>query len=178
MLTANEIKIQREYGNIKIDPWDPWCLGPNSYDVHLHNELLVYRDYILDTRADNRVERVVIPDTGLELEPGKLYLGRTVEYTETKNLVPMYEGRSSMARLGVLSHISAGFGDIGFRGCWTLEIVNLNGWKKVKVYPWMRIGQLYWHRPEGYISKEYEGKYQDSGDVMSSQMWRDRENGH
>lgn len=176
MLTANEIEIQRECGNIILEPWDPECLGPNSYDVHLHNELITYRDTILDTRGENRILRMTIPDEGFELEPGRLYLARTEEYTETRNLVPMYEGRSSMARLGVLSHISAGFGDIGFRGHWTLEIINLNHQKKVRVYPGMRIGQLYWHKPEGFIRKTYNGKYQDSNDVMESQMWRDREN--
>lgn len=174
MLTKNEIIAQHDAGNIIITPWDPASLGPNSYDVRLAPELMIYKEIILDSRRENRVERYIIPEEGLVLSPGVLYLGKTVEYTESHGLIPMYEGRSSVGRLGIFSHVTAGFGDIGFKGNWTLEISVI---QHVRIYPYMRIGQLYWHQPEGEIRDNiYQGKYQDSRNIVASRMWRDREN--
>ena len=97
-------EIQRQLGaNIVIDPFDEAKLNPNSYNLTLHNELLVYEEVVLDMRRPNRVDRITIPPEGLVLQPNLLYLGRTVERTETRNLVPMIEGRSSIGRLGCLS---------------------------------------------------------------------------
>ena len=73
-------------------------------------------------KLPNKTKKIIIPEEGLILEPGKLYLGRTVEYTKTDKFVPMLEGRSSIGRLGLFIHVTAGFGDIGFSGFWTLEI--------------------------------------------------------
>lgn len=116
MLTGNEIKIQIESGNIGIYPYDENCIGPNSYDVRLGDQLMVYREAVLDARRENRTRVIDIPEEGLVLLPGKLYLGKTVEWTSSPWYVPMYEGRSSLGRLGISSHITAGFGDIGFEG--------------------------------------------------------------
>src|SRR5260221_11708167 len=99
ILTGSEIKAQLG-GNIVIEPFDERLLNPNSYNMRLHNELLVYEEIVLDMRRPNRFRRYVIPDDGLVLNPNQLYLGRTVERTETHNLVPMIEGRSSVGRLG------------------------------------------------------------------------------
>lgn len=174
MLTANEIKLQRANGNIVVEPWDPACLGPNSYDVHLHPKLMIYKEEVLDSRKENRTGEYTIPEEGFVLKPGKLYLGKTVEYTETNNLIPAYDGRSSVGRLGISSHVTAGFGDIGFKGNWTLEIVVVH---PVRVYPYMRIGQLYWERPDGEVLQNtYHGKYQGERDIAASRMWKDREN--
>lgn len=174
MLTKNEIIAQHDAGNIVITPWDPASLGPNSYDVRLAPELMIYKEIVLDAKRDNRTKTYTIPEEGLVLKPGILYLGKTVEYTESYDLIPMYEGRSSVGRLGIYSHVTAGFGDIGFKGNWTLEISVV---QPVRVYPNMRIGQLYWHKPEGEIQgNTYQGKYQGSRDIVASRMWRDREN--
>lgn len=172
MLTGNEILLQVRAKRLTIEPFDPDCIGPNSYDVHLAPEMWVYCEAVLDTRRDNRGRAFKIPPEGLVLRPGVLYLGSTEEYTESPDLVPMYEGRSSMGRLGVCSHITAGFGDIGFRGRWTLEISVV---QPVRVYAGIRIGQLFFHRPDGEILHRYAGKYQGQAQTTASRAYRDRE---
>ncbi|MCB0301868.1 MAG: dCTP deaminase, partial [Calditrichaeota bacterium] len=104
---------------IKIEPFSESQLNPNSYNLRLHNELLVYNETELDMRKKNEATLISIPEDGLLLETHKLYLGRTIEYTETDGLVPMLEGRSSVGRLGLFVHVTAGFGDVGFCGFWT-----------------------------------------------------------
>ena len=112
-------EIQKNLGkNIKIDPFHPAQLNPNSYNLRLHNELLVYKNDVLDMKTPNETERLFIGEAGLLLQPQKLYLGRTIEYTETTKFVPMLEGRSSIGRLGLFIHVTAGFGDVGFAGFW------------------------------------------------------------
>lgn len=115
ILTGKE--IQKRIGNdIVITPYSEKQLNPNSYNLRLHEELLVYTELPLDMKKPNPAEKLVIPESGLLLKPGILYLGRTLESTETHNLVPMLEGRSSIGRLGMLVHVTAGFGDVGFKG--------------------------------------------------------------
>ena len=80
---------------IFIEPFDDSRLNPNSYNLRLHNELLVYDSHVLDMKVKNETKTISIPPEGLVLEPGIVYLGRTVEYTKTLNHVPMLEGRSS-----------------------------------------------------------------------------------
>ena len=84
--------------NIIIDPFDEANLNPNSYNLTLHNELMTYEEVVLDMAKPNRVRRITIPPEGLVLGPNQLYLGRTAERTETHELVPMIEGRSSVGR--------------------------------------------------------------------------------
>lgn len=172
MLTGNEIKLQVAAGRIVIQPFDEKNIGPNSYDVHLADELAYYTEAILDPRQDNRYWTFKIPPDGFVLFPGRVYLGKTVEYTESPYHIPMYEGRSSLGRLGVFSHVSAGFGDVGFKGTWTLELVVA---RPVRIYPGMRIGQLYWHNPDGEVLKRYNGKYQNQTNATPSRMFKDRE---
>ena len=172
MLTGNEIKMQVASGRIVIQPFYERCIGPNSYDVHLSDTLLVYTEAVLDPKKDNRYREIKIPPEGLELLPGRVYLGHTVEYTESQYHIPMYEGRSSLGRLGLESHNTAGFGDIGFCGTWTLELSVV---QPTRIYPWMRIGQLYWHKPVGEILSRYAGKYQGQRDATPSRLYEDRE---
>ena len=92
--------IQKHIGSdIIIEPYDPKRVNPNSYNLSLHNELLVYTGNTLDIKQANPTECIVIPEEGLVLEPNRLYLGRTNEYTKTERYVPMLEGRSSTGRL-------------------------------------------------------------------------------
>ena len=98
--------------DIFIEPFSEKQLNPNSYNLRLHNELLVYEEEVLDMKKDNKAKKIIIPPEGLVLEPGKLYLGRTLEHTRTENYVPMLEGRSSIGRLGLYIHVTAGFGDV------------------------------------------------------------------
>ena len=90
---------------IFIEPFDDSRLNPNSYNLRLHNELLVYDSHVLDMKVKNETKTISIPPEGLVLEPGIVYLGRTVEYTKTLNHVPMLEGRSSIGRLGIYIHV-------------------------------------------------------------------------
>ena len=165
------IEIESRLGSdIAISPFDKKQLNPNSYNLKLHDELLVYYDPVLDMRKDNPAGKMIIPESGLELRPGVLYLGRTVEHTTTKNLVPMIEGRSSIGRLGLFIHVTAGFGDVGFSGYWTLEITCV---QPVKIYPFIEICQIFYHE----ISKEYEeyrsGKYQNNVGIQTSQLFKE-----
>ena len=95
ILSGKEI-ASRIDKDIKIVPYKPSQLNPNSYNLRLHNELLVYDEEVLDMKKPNKYKSIVIPPEGLVLEMNRLYLGRTVEYTETHKLVPMLEGRSSI----------------------------------------------------------------------------------
>ena len=150
------VEIKNRLGkDIIIDPFNDKQLNPNSYNLKLHNELFVYNSDILDMKKENRCSEVVIPEEGLLLEPGKLYLGRTVEYTETHNYVPMLEGRSSIGRLGLFIHVTAGFGDVGFSGFWTLEI---SCTQPVKIYAGMPIGQLIYFEISGEVENSYNKK--------------------
>ncbi|GAB4288723.1 MAG: dCTP deaminase [Marinilabiliales bacterium] len=165
------LEIKNNLGkNIIIEPFNESQLNPNSYNLKLHNELLVYNDLVLDMKKDNPSTKILIPDDGLLLEPGKLYLGRTKEYTETKNFVPMLEGRSSVGRLGMFIHVTAGFGDVGFCGYWTLEIFCV---QPIKIYHSIDICQIYYHSIKGDFVNYKSGKYQNNKGIQTSQLYKD-----
>jgi len=156
--------------NIVIDPFDEQNLNPNSYNLSLHNELMTYEEVVLDMRKANRVRRIEVPEEGLVLSPNQLYLGRTVERTETHNLVPMIEGRSSIGRLGLFVHVTAGFGDVGFRGYWTLEIFAV---QPVRIYPFVPICQIFYHELTGRITEYSSDKYQNNSDIQPSLLFKE-----
>jgi dCTP deaminase len=155
---------------ITIEPFDERQLNPNSYNLRLHGELLVYTSRLLDMKAAQETERIVIPPEGLVLEPDRLYLGRTIEFTATECFVPMLEGRSSVGRLGLFVHVTAGFGDVGFRGYWTLEIFCV---QPVRVYPGVPICQIYYHTIMGDFERYDHGKYQNNTGIQPSLLYRD-----
>ena len=169
ILSGLEI-AERVGKDIKIDPYNPDQLNPNSYNLRLHNEILVYETPVLDMKVENKVSKVLIPSTGLKLEPGKLYLGRTLEYTQTDSLVPMLEGRSSIGRLGMFVHITAGFGDIGFSGYWTLEIFVV---QPLIIYPLVEVCQIYFHHIHGEYETYHSGKYQNNNGIQPSLLYKD-----
>lgn len=172
ILSGKEIK-RRLGKDILIEPFNDEQLNPNSYNLRLHRELLVYTDNVLDMKTKNNVVSMVIPQEGLVLEPGKLYLGRTVEYTRTDSLVPMLEGRSSIGRLGLFIHITAGFGDVGFCGYWTLEISCVH---PVRIYPGVEICQIFYHIIEGdYEKYNSNGKYQNNQGIQPSFLYKEFE---
>lgn len=169
------LEIKKHLGNeIIIEPYDEKSLNPNSYNLRLHNELLVYEDDVLDMKRINKTRSLIIPKQGLILEPGRLYLGRTVEYTKTDNYVPMLEGRSSIGRLGLYVHVTAGFGDVGFSGYWTLEIQCVQA---IRIYPGVEICQIYYHSIEGDYVKYCSGKYQNNTGIQPSLLYKDFEKG-
>lgn len=166
-------EIARHMGKeIVIDPFDPKRLNPNSYNLSLHNELLVYTNRLLDMKVPNPVEKVVIPEEGLVLEPDRLYLGRTKEFTKTDRFVPMLEGRSSVGRLGLFIHVTAGFGDVGFAGYWTLEIFCV---QPIRIYPDVELCQIYYHDIKGEYDLYQSGKYQNNTGIQPSLLYRDFE---
>ena len=139
ILTDLAILKAMEEGDILVEPYNRNCLGTNSYDVHLSKYLACYIDDVIDAKKHNHVEHFEIPDDGIVLQPGKTYLGSTLEYTETRSFVPFLEGKSSVGRLGIDIHATAGKGDVGFCNHWTLEI---SVSQPVRVYATMPIGQL------------------------------------
>ncbi len=169
ILSGKEIDA-RVGSAIIIDPYDREKLNPNSYNLTLHDELVVYKEPVLDMKLENATEKLLIPGAGLVLEPRKLYLGRTREYTETLDLVPMLEGRSSVGRLGLFVHLTAGFGDVGFRGYWTLEIFCV---QPVKIYAGVEVCQIYYHTIEGQYEAYSSGKYQGNSGIQPSLLYMD-----
>ena len=171
ILSGLEIKA-RLGGDIIIEPYCESQLNPNSYNLKLHHELLVYEEGILDMKKANPTRTLIIPPEGLVLETGKLYLGRTLEYTKTDRFVPMLEGRSSVGRLGLFIHVTAGFGDVGFSGYWTLEIHCI---QPIRIYPGVEICQIYYHSIEGNYQKYSSGKYQNNQGIQPSLLYKDFE---
>jgi len=161
-------------GTIKVDPYSRECLGSNSYDVHLGKWLAKYKDEILDAKKHNLIEYFEIPEEGFILQPQVFYLGVTQEYTETHAHVPFLEGKSSTGRLGIDIHATAGKGDVGFCGNWTLEI---SVKQPVRIYKYMPIGQLIYFPVEGEIeiayNKKKDAKYSGQPDKpVESMMWK------
>lgn len=198
MLTGDEIEKQIKKGNIIIDPYDPSCINPNSYNLKLYPEIRTYDrlvnpcdaplfgNYQFPTSMDsvdlrNKLFRPLstkekcdtnifnIPEDGLTLYPGVLYLGRTVERTATDKFIPMINGRSSGGRLGISIHICAGFGDIGFDGTWTLEITVV---EPVTIYPYEEIAQVCFFTPSGSAKKLYRGRYYKQEDATASRFYQ------
>ena len=172
ILSGKEIKKQVKEGSIAIDPFTDDQINPNSYNLRLHPDLLVYDNDILDMREKNSASPLVIPEDGLLLEPHKLYLGRTVERTSTDKYVPMLEGRSSVGRLGLFIHITAGFGDIGFDGFWTLEIFCV---QPIRIYSGLQICQIFYHTIDGDFDLYRSKKYQSNKGVQPSMLYKDFE---
>ena len=198
MLTGSEIERQIKKGNIKITPYDPGCINPNSYNLKLHPQLKIYErgshngreDSIhyahdgiirecsflesaqldpIDMNKDNETIEITIPEEGYVLMPGVLYIGRTVERTASSKFIPMLNGRSSGGRLGISVHVCAGFGDIGFDGTWTLEITVV---EPVIVYPNVEIAQVCYFKPYGRSDRLYNGRYQCQVEATPSRFFK------
>jgi len=169
ILSGDEIRANLGR-DIVIDPFDDARLNPNSYNLTLHNEIMTYEEVVLDMRKANRVRRTVLPGNGLVLQPNQLYLARTAERTETHNLVPMIEGRSSVGRLGLFVHVTAGFGDVGFCGYWTLEMFAV---QPVRIYPGVPICQIFYHQITGDITEYASDKYQNNRDIQPSLLFKE-----
>ncbi len=144
-----------EKKEIVITPFDASNMGGNSYDVHLAPYFAQYIDTELDAKKHNEVRHFEIGPEGFVLQPGELYLAATLEYTESHKHVPFLEGKSSTGRLGIDIHATAGKGDVGFCGYWTLEISTS---KPVRVYPGMPIGQLIYYVVDGDVERLYHKK--------------------
>jgi len=185
LLTGKAIQAAVDAGEIVISPFTPAHLSPNSYDVTLNRTLLVYdltERGCLDVKRENPTLEFNIPAEGFVLQPGTLYIGMTNECATSHRYIPMFEGRSSMGRLGINTHITAGFGDIGWGferrpdgsihcnlPTWTLEITVVH---PVRIYPDIRIGQVFFAEPKGEI-EWYKGKYGNQRKPQASRAFQD-----
>ena len=174
LLADSKIKEAISKGDIIITDFNEDQLGPNSYNLRLGNRLLVYKDRVLDMKKKNETEEIIIPEEGYILQPNTLYLGHTIEAVSTDKYVPIMHGRSSVGRLGIDPYVSAGFGDAGFSGVWTLELRVV---QPVRVYAGVEICQLEFDTLEGEVMHKYRGKYQNSKSVVASRMQKDFEEG-
>ena len=174
ILTDQQILGCMKDGSIKVEPFRRECLGTNSYDVHLGKTLALYEDKVLDAKKHNKIKTFEIPEEGFVLMPDTLYLGVTAEYTETLAHVPFLEGKSSVGRLGIDIHATAGKGDVGFCNYWTLEI---SVKQPVRVYAGMPVGQLIYFEVKGDVLTPYNvkgsAKYNDKQPIpVESMMWK------
>jgi dCTP deaminase len=176
ILADSEIKKAIECGDIVVDPYDPTMVGPNSIDVRLGDIVRVYNDITLDPKKENKVTTITIPESGLVLVPNRLYLATTVEKVCSRKYRPALEGKSSIARLGLTIHLTAGYGDVGFDGdSWTLEMFCL---QQVRVYPNMPIGQIEFAMVHGEVEAPYNkresSKYNGENKAQPSLYYKNK----
>jgi dCTP deaminase len=172
MLGRNQILKAIDQGDILIDPFTIEHVGPNSVDLRLGDQLFVHELNALDMKKEPKGRMHTIPLSGFCMEPGELYLGATLERAGSKKYVPCIEGRSSVARLGLTIHASAGFGDRGFLGNWTLELSVV---RPLWIYAGVRIAQVHFFVTGDDPGSVYVGKYTDYEDrsPKPSRMYRE-----
>lgn len=143
----------------------------------MKNYIKEIKNIYISMDEENEIFEIEIPKEGLILSPNILFLGSTNEIAGSSNFVPMYEGRSSLARLGFESHKSAGFGDLGFESNWTLEITVVH---PLKIFPNKRVGQVFFLNVNEDDLKEakkfdniYKGKYTKQIKPQASKSFED-----
>ncbi|MER6369461.1 dCTP deaminase [Streptomyces mirabilis] len=169
ILTGPEITAATRDGRLRITPFAPDQVNPNSYNVRLGPTLLTYTADVLDAHQPNLTTEFTIGQDGYVLQPGELYLGHTLEEVGSDTFVPLLFGRSSVGRLGLFVEITAPIGDIGFHGQWTLMLTPI---RPLRVYAGMKIGQIMFFASVGPVSP-YAGKYQAATGPQPSRYWRD-----
>jgi dCTP deaminase len=147
VLSDRSIREALDAGHITIDPLDESCIQPSSVDLHVDRYFRLFRNHtsrVIDVREDQEdlTELVDVGEEPLILHPGEFVLGSTIEkVTLPDDLVARLEGKSSLGRLGLLIHSTAGFVDAGWDGHLTLELSNVAN-LPITVYPGMKIGQI------------------------------------
>jgi dCTP deaminase len=169
ILTGPEIIREWKCKKIDIRPFNLNQINPNSYDFRLGTVIKTYANYVLDPRIPNLTVETIIPEEGLVLMPGRIYLGHTLETMGSDHYVPIIRGKSSTARLGLFVHVTADLIDIGSHNQWTLQ---MNPVQPIRVYPQMRIGQVTFWKVRGRIVL-YAGKYQGSMGPTESKIHLD-----
>lgn len=162
ILNGDQILVRLKLGEIQISPADRIKLGTNSIDVHLAPVIKrPFAPQVIDPENPSEIkyDEIDLDRTQFILGPDDFILGSTYEYcsNNAKDLVPMIEGLSSLGRYGLSVHQTAGFGDIGFCGNWTLE---LSCKRPIILKPRMRIAQLFWLKTESTLLR-YKGRYQN-----------------
>jgi len=165
VLSGKAIQSAVESGEILINPFNPKHLNPASYDLTLGEGITVYQDVCpygalsdcnLDPKTENPTTSFKMGPEGYILQPGVGYLMHTQESVGTDKYVPAIDGKSSIGRLFVLVHVTAGLGDPGFNGQYTLEVLTTY---PIRLYPGMRICQIRFFTVVGEIDL-YKGHYQ------------------
>lgn len=187
ILSDSAIKKAVREGRITINPFNEAQLNPASYDLTLGDQVRMYTGIQhptmpgswreLDARIEPTTSLITMdPNVGLCLLPNHGYLMHTREMIGTYDYVPVVDGKSSIGRLFIQIHCTAGFGDPGFFGQYTLEVVVQY---PIRVYPGMRIGQIRFHSIEGDVEKPYAGNYTHERAMgpVASHAWRQFEKG-
>ncbi len=169
ILSGPEIRRQILLGAITIVGHDDNHINPNSIDLVLAPQLRSYLTPTLDAKKDNPTNPINILPDGLILRPGELYLGSTIERVHTDHFVAVVEGKSSLGRLGLVTHQTAGYIDCGFDGQITLELTVT---MPLRIYAGMRICQLCFMDITGE-KMLYAGKYQHQKGAQASRAWQD-----
>ena len=186
VLSDRDIRAALEARRIRIDPYDPECLQPSSVDLHLDREFRVFRSNryaYIDVREQqpDLTELIRIDDeVPFILHPGEFVLGQTLEWVELPDdLVARLEGKSSLGRLGLLIHSTAGYVDPGWKGTLTLELSNVAN-LPITLYCGMKIGQISFFRMTSPVERPYgspalHSKYQGQETPTASEFYRDFE---
>lgn len=170
ILSGTEIENQVKKKNIFIYPFLKSNLNPNSYNYRLGKKLLKITDKVIDPKKRSRTKEIVMDEKGYLLEPGKLYLGHTMESIGSREFVVNLIGRSSIGRLGLFLQITADLGNLGKPHCWTLELTVV---QPLWVYPGMKIGQVCFWKPLGRKKHLYLKKYSKYSDPHSSEFFNE-----
>ena len=179
VLSDRDIRAELDTGRVRIEPYDPVDLQPSSVDLHLGRSFRVFRNNrypYIDVRAlqpDLTELLHVEPDEAFILHPGEFVLGQTLEWVELPDdLVARLEGKSSLGRLGLLIHSTAGYVDPGWKGTLTLELSNVAN-LPIALYQGMRIGQISFVRMSSPVERPYGSaglgsKYQGQSEPTAS----------
>ncbi|HWA29161.1 MAG TPA: dCTP deaminase [Lacunisphaera sp.] len=188
ILTGRAIEARVRSGEIKIEPFRAEQLNPASYDLRLglnvwvydavvrvarHNMPPKHLPRVLDAREENPGTTTTIGSRGVIVNPGYVYLMHTEEVVCSENLVSVVDGKSSIGRLGVTVHVTAGYIDPGFKGQITLEVATLG--QPVRLYAGMLIAQLRFHELIGEVTSYQErGNYTGEASMgpVPSKSWR------
>ena len=183
ILSDRTIREEIDAGRIVIDPFDPACIQPSSVDLHVDSQFRVFansRYPYIDVKQEmpDLTELVEVkPDEPFILHPGEFVLGSSLEVvTLPDDLAARLEGKSSLGRLGLLTHSTAGFVDPGFSGHVTLELSNV-ATLPIKLWPGMKIGQLCFIRLSSptenpYGSAKYGSRYQGQRGPTASRSFQ------
>jgi dCTP deaminase len=189
VLSDRTIRSEIEAGRIEIDPYDASMIQPSSIDVRVDRKFRVFHNArypYIDVRQpmEDLTELVEAEgDRPFILHPGEFVLGQTLErVTLPDDLVARLEGKSSLGRLGLLIHSTAGFVDSGFSGNLTLELSNVAN-LPITIYHGMPIGQISFMRMDGpvespYGSRSTESKYQGQAEPTPSRFYKNFEREH
>ncbi|KIU03711.1 MULTISPECIES: dCTP deaminase [unclassified Frigoribacterium] len=183
LLSDRDIKLELDAGRIGLDPYDPTLIQPSSIDVRLDRFFRLFDNhkYPFIDPADEQPELTRLVEAKADepfiLHPGEFVLGSTYEFvTLPDDVAARLEGKSSLGRLGLLTHSTAGFIDPGFGGHVTLELSNV-ATLPIKLWPGMKIGQLCFFKLSSpaehpYGSSEYGSRYQGQRGPTASRSFR------